>query len=205
MENKLQELTQKLYNEGVEKANAEAEEILANARKEAEKVRQDAADEAKRVVEEAEQKATDLKKNTEAELSLAAKQLVREVQQQVAQAILAKVVDKPMKDAFDEKEFVKKLVETAIANWNPQEEESIDLTVILPESMAGDLSEYLQAKAKKELNANLEVQVSDNMKGGFKIGPADGSYIISFSEEDFGNFFKSYLRPRTNELLFEGE
>lgn len=205
MENKLQELTQKLYNEGVEKANAEAEEILANARKEAEKVRQDAADEAKRVVEEAEQKAADLKKNTEAELSLAAKQLVREVQQQVAHAILTKVVENPIKEVFDETDFMKKLIETAIANWNPQKDETINLTVLIPESMAGDLSEYLQAKAKQELNTNLQVQVSDSMKGGFKIGPADGSYIISFSEEDFANFFKSYLRPRTNELLFEGE
>ena len=31
MENKLQELTQKLYNEGVEKANTEAEKIIEKA------------------------------------------------------------------------------------------------------------------------------------------------------------------------------
>jgi len=205
MENKLQELTQKLYNEGVEKANAEAAEILANARKEAEKVRQEATDEAKRVVDDAERKAADLKKNTESELSLAAKQLLREVQQQVAHAILTKVVDAPVKDAFNDKDFVKNLIETAIGNWNPAKDEAMDLTVLIPAAMAGDLAEYLQAKAKNELNTNLEVQVSDSMKGGFKIGPADGSYIISFSEDDFANFFKSYLRPRTNELLFQGE
>ena len=35
MENKLQELTDKLYNEGLSKGKKEGEEILANARKEA--------------------------------------------------------------------------------------------------------------------------------------------------------------------------
>ena len=43
------------------------------------------------------------------------------------------------------------------------------------------------------------------MKGGFKIGPADGSYKISFSEDDFENFFKSFLRPKTIEMLYPGE
>jgi V/A-type H+-transporting ATPase subunit E len=41
------------------------------------------------------------------------------------------------------------------------------------------------------------------MKSGFKVGPADGSYVISFTDEDFNNFFKAYLRPKSTELLFE--
>jgi len=43
------------------------------------------------------------------------------------------------------------------------------------------------------------------MKSGFKIGPADESYLISFTDEDFTNFLKGYLRPKTSQLLFEEE
>ena len=39
MENKLQELTQKLYNEGVEKANEEADKIIKEAKAEADKLK----------------------------------------------------------------------------------------------------------------------------------------------------------------------
>ena len=77
MENKLQELTQKLYNEGVEKANVEAEKILAEAKSEAEKVKQNAEKEAAKIISAAEQKSTEIKKNVDAELNLASKQTIR--------------------------------------------------------------------------------------------------------------------------------
>jgi len=43
------------------------------------------------------------------------------------------------------------------------------------------------------------------MDKGFQIGPKDGSYKVSFTDEDFKNFFKDYLRPGLIELLFAAE
>ena len=205
MENKLQELTQKLYNEGVEKANAEADKILADAKSEAEKIKQDAEKEAKKIIADAEQKTVEIKKNVDSELSLAAKQSVRSVKQKITDMIVSKVIDEPVKKAFDDEKFVKEIIETVVKNWNPQKNETIDLAVLLPADMEKEFSKFFTAKTGKELNANLELSFSDSVKGGFKIGPADGSYKISFTEEDFENFFKSYLRPKTVEMLYPGE
>jgi len=205
MENKLQELTQKLYNEGVEKANAEADKILADAKSEAEKIKQDAEKEAKKIIADAEQKTVEIKKNVDSELSLAAKQSVRSVKQKITEMIVSKVIDEPVKKAFDDEKFVKEIIETVVKNWNPQKNETIDLAVLLPADMEKEFSKFFTAKTGKELNANLELSFSDSVKGGFKIGPADGSYKISFTEEDFENFFKSYLRPKTVEMLYPGE
>jgi V/A-type H+-transporting ATPase subunit E len=105
---------------------------------------------------------------------------------------------------MEDTEFVKQVIHEIIKNWNPQSQEPVDLSVTLPEKMQKELKDYLENKASKELNAGITVEVSDRMKGGFSIGPSDGSYKISFSEEDFENFFKGYLRPRTVEMLFEG-
>lgn len=205
MENKLQELTQKLYNEGVEKANVEAEKILAEATSEAEKIKQNAEKEAKKIIASAEQKSTEIKKNVDAELNLAAKQTVRTVKQQVTEMIVSKVIDEPVKKAFDDVKFVKEIIETVIKNWDPKKGETIDLSLLLPADLENEFSKFFTAKTGKELNANLELSFSDSIKGGFKVGPADGSYKISFSEEDFENFFKSYLRPKTIELLYPAE
>ena len=205
MENKLQELTQKLYNEGVEKANAEAEKILADAKSEAERIKQDAEKEAKEIIASAEQKSAEIKKNVDAQLNLAAKQTVRKTKQKITDMIVSKVIDEPVKKAFDDEKFVKEVIESVVKNWNPQKSETIDLSVLLPADLETEFAKYFTAKSGKELNANLELSFSDTIKGGFKVGPADGSYKISFSEEDFENFFKSYLRPKTIEMLYPVE
>lgn len=203
MESKLQELTNKLYNEGVEKANEEAGRIKSEAEKEAEQIRNDAQQQADQIVQQAKQEAEDIQKNTQSEIDLAAKQTLRQVQKQVAEMITTRVIKKPVENAMEDTAFVKQIIQEVIKNWNPQSGEAVDLSITLPEKMQKELQDYLENKAAKELNAGITVEVSDRMKGGFSVGPADGSYKISFSEDDFKNFFKGYLRPRTVKMLFE--
>jgi V/A-type H+-transporting ATPase subunit E len=85
------------------------------------------------------------------------------------------------------------------------EKEDFDMKVILSESNRDKLEDYFKNNLADELNKGLEVTFTKNMKSGFKIGPSDGSYIISFTDDDFTNFLKSYLRPKTSQLLFEEE
>ncbi len=201
MHNKLQELTEKIYNEGVNKANQEAEEIKANAKKQAEKIVKDAKEEAQKITEDAKKKSQELKSKVESELKQASGQTLRSIKQEVTNMITAKAVDKEMKQAFDDNDFIKKVIEAAIKNWsadNPQ----MDLKLLLPEKKQKELESYFKSNASKMMKSGLEVVVDPSVKAGFKIGPADGSYQISFKEEDFENLFKSFLKPKTIELLF---
>ena len=50
MENKIQELTDKIYREGVEKGNEEGQRLIANAQEEAKKIIEDARKEAESIV-----------------------------------------------------------------------------------------------------------------------------------------------------------
>lgn len=68
MDTKIQELTDKIYKEGVEKGNEEAGRIIAEANAQKDTILKDAEAEAKRIVAAAEKQAAELKKNTEAEL-----------------------------------------------------------------------------------------------------------------------------------------
>jgi V/A-type H+-transporting ATPase subunit E len=40
------------------------------------------------------------------------------------------------------------------------------------------------------------------MAGGFKIGPKDGGYFISLTEESFRELVGEYMRPATKKILF---
>ncbi len=205
MENKLQELTKKIYAEGVDKANKEAEEIIEKARKEAESMHKKAEKEAAQIIDKAEKEAKEIKKNVASEVSMSARQAISTIKQRITELITAKSTGEKVKEAFDDKKFLQNIIETAIKNWDPSGSKGIDVAVLLPEKDRKELDEYFKTKQKSLLEAGLELKFDESMESGFKIGPKDGSYQISFTEEDFENFFRNYLRPRTTELLYSGE
>ncbi|MDA3838481.1 MAG: V-type ATP synthase subunit E [Candidatus Delongbacteria bacterium] len=203
MEKKLQELTEKIYSEGVEKAKIEAENIVKDAKEKAAKELSNAQNEAKKIIEDANKKSDEIKRNGESEMKLAAKQALSEVKQKITDIITAGVISENVKTTMDDKDFVKSLIESSIKSLSS--EGATDLEVILPEDKKSELAEYLKSNAGKLLKGELVVNLSNEMTSGFKIGPADGSYKMSFTDADFANFFKRYLRPKTTTLLFEGE
>jgi V/A-type H+/Na+-transporting ATPase subunit E len=204
MENRLQELTSKIYQEGIAKASAEAEKIIADANKTADELRNNAKKEASQILEKAGKEAQELKKNVESEVKLSARQAISTIKQQITGLVTSKATGESVKEAFKDKDFVKKIIETTIKNWNPGKE-VYDLQLLLPKEDEKTLGEYFSKKQVELMKGSLEVKFDDRMDAGFKIGPKDGRFIISFTEEDFENFFRNYLRPRTTQLLYGGE
>ncbi len=202
MENKLQELTTKIYAEGVDKANREAEEIIAKTRADVEKMHREAERKAASIIENAEKEAGELKKNVTSEVKLSARQAINTIKQQITELITARSTGEEIKEAFEDRDFIKRIIETAIKNWDPKSSQGIDVALLLPEKDQKELNDYFTRKQKALLKEGLELKFDETMESGFKIGPRDGSFQISFTEEDFENFFRNYLRPRTTELLY---
>lgn len=204
MENKLQELTSKIYEEGIAKAQEEANKIISEAKKEADELRNKVKKEAAQILEKADKEAKELRKNIESEVKLSARQALATIKQQITELVSTKITNEPVKEAFKDKEFVKKIIETTIKNWNPGKD-AYDLQLLLPKEDEKTLGAYFTQKQKELLKGTLDVRFDERMNAGFKIGPKDGGFLISFTDEDFENFFKNYLRPRTTQLLYGGE
>lgn len=202
MQNKLEELTDKLYKEGVDKANQEAEKIISDAKKKADAIEKEARQNAQEIEQNAKTEAEDLKKRVETEVKQASMQAIRSLQQQITGMVTMKAVQAPVKEAFNDTSFVKNIIEVAVQNWNADKAGNTSLELLLPEKEKDSLGEYFQQNANKILSAGLTVKTSPSIKSGFKLGPAGGSYKISFEEEDFENLFKQYMRPKTVEMLF---
>ena len=83
MQNKLQELTDKLYNEGLSKGKNEGEAILANAKVQAEEIIAQAKKEAEAIVAGAQKEAQDLKTRTAGEIALASRQSISQTRQAI--------------------------------------------------------------------------------------------------------------------------
>ena len=203
MTNKILELTEKIYNEGVEKAKKEAELIIANAKKEADNIINAAKNGEKEIAEQAQKQADELKKNMDSEIRLAARQFISNLKQQITGLITIEQVEIPVKDAFKDEEFVKNIILTIIKNWNPQKPEEFNISLLLPQKEEKELTDFFNNKAKELLDSGLEINFEPNIKSGFKIGPKDGSYYISFTDKDFENYFINYLKDRTKKMIFD--
>jgi V/A-type H+-transporting ATPase subunit E len=201
MQTKIQELTEKIYNEGVQKAKDEAEIVLNEARKKAADIEADAMKNAKNISENAEKQAAKLKEQVEAELKMSIGQAVSAMKQELTNLVTTQAVQPVVKEAFADVSFVRKLIETVVKCW--AERDIFDLKVAIPEEMYRETETFFKNRMADEMTKGLEITLADGIKTGFKVGPADSSYQISFSDRDFTNFFKAYLHPKTIELLFD--
>jgi len=200
MQGKLQELTEKIYQEGVEKGNAEAQQIVTDAKSEASQIIEKAKSEADSIIEEAKKKAIETKTNTESELKLSGKQAINALKQQVTDMVNGEITKVAVDSAF-EKGFTKQIIDTTLANW-AKSGQNMDLSILLPAKDEKDLTAYFNKEAKKYLDKGLTLQFDQSLEQGFQLGPKDGSYKVSFTDEDFINFFKQHLRPKLVEILY---
>ncbi len=200
MQSKLQELTEKIYQEGLEKGNTEAKTIIDNAQVKAKEIIEKAKKEADQIIEAAQKKASETQSNTESEIRLSSKQALNALKQQITDVINDKVVSEAIAESFD-KDFTKSIIETTLKNWTSSQ--SSDITALLPADSEKELSDYFKKSLKTLLDKGLEIKFIDSIQAGFQIVPKDGSYKVSFTNEDFVNFFKQYLRPKLVDLLFQ--
>lgn len=203
MHNRLQELTEKLYNEGLEKGRQEAEVLLAQTKEQIKRKLQESENKANAIVAEAKQKAADIERMAKDDLKQAAKNTLVTVQQQIEHVVLQKAIDPAVSAAGLDAEFVEKALLAAIQAWNPKASDPVELSILLPLTMQTQLEERFKAGAHAALFKGVELQFTSKIVGGFKIGPQNGSYYVSFSSTDFANLFKSFLRPKMQTFLFD--
>ena len=199
MQGKLQELTDKIYQEGVGKARDESDRIIKEAKGKADSIIDDAKKEAEALVERAKKDSAELKNNVASEIRLAGQQAVSALKQEISGLIVDGLVDAQVSDAYKDSGFIKKIIETAVSAWGPTEE---SLILELPESTKSEFEGYLKGGALDKIKKGLEVKYSSSLEGGFRVGPEGSGFLVSFTDEGFSNFFKEYLRPRASKFLF---
>ena len=196
MENKIQELTDKIYREGVEKGNEEAQRLVGNAREEAAKILEDARKEADAIIAAARKTAAETAENTQSEIKLFAGQAVNALKTEVASLLTNQVVTEAVKGFVSDKDYLNKFIVSLASQWVADE------AIVISTSDAEGLKKFFAANAKSILDKGVKIEQVNGNKTLFSISPADGSYKVNFGEEEFENYFKDFLRPQLVEMLF---
>ncbi len=200
MQNKLQELTDKLYNEGLSKGKQEGEELLAKAKVQAEEMVAKAQAEAAQIVAAAQKQADEIKSKVASDIRMASSQSLAATRKDIEELVVGKMSTEAVKDALTSAEFVKELIQAVAGRFTT--EGPMDIALILPESLQKELEPFVNNELSKILNAGVEASFSKKVSGGFRIGPKDGGYFVSFTDETFNELIAEYLRPATKKILF---
>ena len=200
MQNKLQELTDKLYNEGLSKGKQEGEELLAKAKVQAEEMVAKAKAEAAQIVAAAQKQADELKTKTASDLKMASAQSIAATKKDIETLIVGKMTDEAVKKTLSSADFIKDMIRTVAEKFTT--DGPVDLNLILPEALKSDLEPFVTAELAKILGAGVEASFSKKVAGGFQIGPKDGGWFVSFTEDTFNQLISEYLRPATKKILF---
>ena len=192
----LSELTDKIYAEGVEKCNAEAQEIIAKANAKAEAIIAEAEKKAAELVATAEGQAADLDKKTRAELKLYAEQSVNAVKTEITNLLADKIAADSVKAATADAKFMQGLIAKLAEQLAKEGEVQIET------KDAEALSKYFRANAKSILDNTVSIKEVKGIKTDFTIQPAKGGYKLAFGDAEFIAYFKEMLRPQLVEMLF---
>lgn len=200
MQNKLQELTDKLYNEGLSKGREEGEALLAKAKSQAADIVAEAEKKAAEIMTKAEKEAEAYKVKVAGDLKMAASQSVQATRKDIEDLVVFKMTGSATEKALSDEAFVKEVIKAVAEKFNA--ETAMDLNLVLPETLKSSLEPFVKNELSTILKGQVNAYFSKKIAGGFTIGPKDGSYFISLTDETFKELISEYLRPATRKLLF---
>lgn len=202
MEIQLKELIDRIKNDGVAAAEAEAASIVEKAKAEAENIVAAARAESEKILSNARAENDRMVKSGEDAIRQAGRNLLISFRESVAKELEA-VIGENVGAAYSKENLVK-LIPDVVAGWakNPDAE---DLSIIMGSEDLKELEGALFAALKQRISNGVTLKASDNIDGGFRIAVRDGGAYYDYSAETVVSMMSGYLNPRLTELLKEAE
>ena len=196
MENKIQELTEKLLKDGVERGNAEAEKIIAAANEKAAQIVADAKAQAEEIEAAAKKNTQGMEENMKSEVKMYAAQALNALKSEIANVVGDKIVKETAAEIAGNKDFMNEFMLKLAEKWGANED------IVISTEDAKSLTALFAKKAKALLDKGVKIEEVNGKKTQFTVSPADGSYKVNFGEAEFEEYFKNFLRPQLVDMIF---
>lgn len=202
MTSKIQELTEKIYQEGVDKAQNQANILIKEAEDKATGLINNAQQKADNIILEAERKSQEIEQSLKEELQSISRQVIDITKQKITDSIVADASQTISESLIDDKDFLKSLVLELVTKWDMGNGSIDDLSLILSEKQLGNLDGIFKSGALQIMKSKKKILIDPSIKNGFQIISNSEGFKLSFSVEDLKNFFKKFMKSRIQEYLF---
>ncbi len=200
MENKIQKLTEQLYNDGVAKGKEQSDQLIADSKQQAAAILAKANEEADAIISKAKSDATELNDRSLSDVKRSSKESIADVKSQLQKAIISKAISSDLKSAFADDSFIKELILASVNAWGGSNGGAITVTVA--EGSEDSTDKYIKSKVDQALASSISVEGSVELKEGFTITPEGEGYYIKFTSEDFELLISQYVRAKVAEIVF---
>ncbi|MDD3886581.1 MAG: V-type ATP synthase subunit E family protein [Victivallaceae bacterium] len=197
MSEELQSLLERINEEGVKKADAEAARIVSEARAQADKLLSDAKAQAEKTVAAAKADGEALAARSEAAVRQAARDIILELQSE-----LKKRMDRAVANASAAAltpEFMAGLVKELAAKFAADPDAQISARTAVKDADA--LDKMLAASLAGSFKKQPRIFADSTIKGGLEVSFRDGAVYYDFTEEAITGLVGEYVGPRLAALL----
>ena len=194
MENTLERMVDRIYREGISRAEDRASQIIAAAEARAAEITGKARNEAEEILRQARAEADKLRKTVESDLRLLSSRALSQLKSDVSRLITARAVAQPLADAVSDVTFISDvIIELLRAGIQGS------FSLVVPETLREQITARLASRLGSKLNG-LEIK-SHSARSGFTVVQKDAGYELEFSEAALMEFLEPYLKPAIASLF----
>ncbi|MFP4509258.1 MAG: V-type ATP synthase subunit E [Spirochaetota bacterium] len=197
MDAQLKELIETIKSEGVETAEARAQEIVNAAQKRADDIVHAAKQEADEIRKHAQDEARKARRSGEAALEQAARDLILSVRNRLVQ-ILENVVVESVDEAYNESVLAHAIVE-AVKGFVSSGHTSIE--VIVPEQSLNAIDSAMRKELTDEIKKGVNISGSAAIHSGFRVSQQDGAIFYDFTSAGVAEALSTHLTSRLQSIV----
>jgi len=197
MAEEIKDLIAKIQQEGIQVAQAQAEQIKVQADSAALKIISAAKNQAQKIIQEADSQSKKLADSTRADLLQAGRDLLISLRQEIT-AMLDKLIKHQLHLALPAKEL-SEIIATIIKNAPLSLGSQIVVSLSQPDKEK--LTEGFLKQLVEETKKSIVLKSTDGITSGFVISFDAGKSIFDFSDQALGNYISESLKPQLNKIL----
>lgn len=210
----VQELIDKIKNQGVNEGKKQAEQILKEAHDKASRILTQAKDEADKLLSETRHTLEVERKSSHEAIKTAFRDTEIALRSKVREAFSAHL-KRLVSLQLEDKNFIKELVLAIASVKTPEIAQASQVEVLLPSQIFGtdEKGTHLSQDGKKRmqhlvlgitdgmLREGIELKSSTDIKGGIKVRLTGKDIELDLTDEAFADLLLKYLLPRYREIV----
>ncbi|HCF94391.1 MAG: hypothetical protein PHF14_11840 [Verrucomicrobiota bacterium] len=198
MAEELKSLLERIQKDGVEKAQAEAQALIAKAKEEAAEIHKSAQNEAASILRKAEEDAKAFDVRSRKSIEQAARDIVIAVGQSI-DATLATLVQHKVDHAMSDDTLRQMLLEVVKAYFDKDGETRIE--VMLAPEQKERLTEFFVQDLAEQMAQGLEIKADDGVLSGFRVSQVKDHVEHDLTGEAITQALCTLLRPHVAEIV----
>jgi V/A-type H+/Na+-transporting ATPase subunit E len=197
MEADLKNLIEKIKQDGVAQAEADAAKIIKDAGVKSDDMIAKATKQGQDIINNAKKEAESFKKASETALKQAARDALLALRVRVSEFFARVIKDKVAEELNPEalKDIIVKAVESSIKAG------IMDMEIVLNEKDKKVLEKTLFSALRKEARERVLLQEKQGVQGGFRIGEKGKNSYLDFTDQAIADGFRRYLSPKLVDAL----